>query len=60
MTVPVSRRSRSVMNRIGMTHDARDDFNHPRLPAGHPLRRHVLYRITAAQWKGSRKAKGHE
>jgi RimJ/RimL family protein N-acetyltransferase len=38
-------RSRRVMERLGMTHDRADDFDHPRLPAGHPLRRHVLYRI---------------
>lgn len=40
-------RSRRVMERLGMTHDPRDDFDHPRLPPGHPLRRHVLYRATA-------------
>ena len=33
------------MEKLGMRHDPRDDFEHPRLPAGHPLRRHVLYRI---------------
>ena len=38
-------RSRAVMDRIGMRHDAADDFDHPRLPADHPLRRHVLYRV---------------
>ena len=38
-------RSRRVMEKIGMTHDPADDFDHPSLPAGHPLRRHVLYRI---------------
>jgi RimJ/RimL family protein N-acetyltransferase len=38
-------RSRRVMEKIGMTHDARDDFDHPRIPEGHPLRRHVLYRL---------------
>jgi 3-dehydroquinate dehydratase / shikimate dehydrogenase len=36
--------SRRVMDRIGMTHDPDDDFDHPRLPVGHNLRRHVLYR----------------
>ena len=40
-------RSRRVMERIGMTRSAADDFDHPRLPAGHPLRRHVLYRCRA-------------
>jgi 3-dehydroquinate dehydratase/shikimate dehydrogenase len=37
--------SRRVMERIGMTHDETDDFDHPALPLGHPLRRHVLYRV---------------
>lgn len=37
-------RSRAVMERLGMTHDYRDDFDHPSLPPGDPLERHVLYR----------------
>jgi ribosomal-protein-alanine N-acetyltransferase len=44
-TVPQNQRSRRVMEKIGMHHDPRDDFDHPRLPEGHVLRRHVLYRI---------------
>ncbi len=36
--------SRRVMEKIGMTRDPADDFDHPRFPEGHPLRRHVLYR----------------
>lgn len=47
-TVPGNVRSRRVMGRIGMTHDAREDFEHPGLPVGHPLRRHVLYRLRRA------------
>lgn len=43
-TVPANVRSRAVMERLGMTHDPADDFDHPELPEGHPLRRHVLYR----------------
>jgi RimJ/RimL family protein N-acetyltransferase len=38
-------RSRRVMERLGMTHDAADDFQHPLLAEGDPLRPHVLYRI---------------
>ena len=38
-------RSRAVMERLGMVHDPADDFDHPALPVGHPLRRHVLYRL---------------
>jgi RimJ/RimL family protein N-acetyltransferase len=37
-------KSRRVMEKLGMTHDPADDFDHPRIPEGHPLRRHVLYR----------------
>lgn len=40
-------RSRAVMERIGMRHDAAGDFDHPRLAPGHRLRRHVLYRLSA-------------
>ena len=43
-TAAANLRSRSVMERIGMTRDPGDDFDHPLLPEGHPLRRHVLYR----------------
>ena len=49
-TAVQNQRSRAVMERIGMTHDAAGDFNHPRLP-GHPLERHVLYRISTEQWQ---------
>ena len=44
-TVPENLRSRRVMEKLGMTHDPHDDFDHPRLPDGHPMRRHVLYRL---------------
>jgi RimJ/RimL family protein N-acetyltransferase len=43
-TVPANERSWRVMERIGMTRSPADDFDHPRLPEGHALRRHVLYR----------------
>ena len=35
------------MEKLGMTHEPADDFDHPLLPAGHPLQRHVLYRLKA-------------
>lgn len=49
-TVPANVRSRAVMERLGMTRDPADDFDHPRLPDGHPLRGHVLYRLSRASW----------
>lgn len=44
MTAAGNRRSRAVMERLGMSRDPADDFEHPNLPAGDPLRPHVLYR----------------
>ncbi len=41
-------RSQAVMERIGMVRDPGADFDHPRLPEGSPLRRHVLYRAVAS------------
>lgn len=46
-------RSQRVMERIGMAHDAGGDFDHPSLPAGHPLRRHVLYRRRFSSKEGA-------
>lgn len=44
-TVPANTRSIRVMKKLGMSNNPQDDFDHPRLPVGHPLRRHVLYRV---------------
>lgn len=44
-TVPANVRSRRVMEKLGMTRQPADDFDHPGVPEGHPLRRHVLYRL---------------
>jgi RimJ/RimL family protein N-acetyltransferase len=44
-TVPANVRSRRVMEKLGMTRSAADDFDHPKIPEGDPLRRHVLYRL---------------
>lgn len=49
-TVPANERSRRVMERLGMTHDPAEDFDHPNLPVGDPLRRHVLYRISRSAY----------
>ena len=38
--------SRRVMEKLGMRYDAGSDFDHPDIEAGHPVRPHVLYRIS--------------
>jgi hypothetical protein len=38
------------MEKLGMTHDPADDFDHPNLAPGHPMRRHVLYRLEKSRW----------
>jgi RimJ/RimL family protein N-acetyltransferase len=49
-TVPLNKRSIGVMKRIRMSRDPADDFDHPKLSEDHPLRRHVLYRISRSDW----------
>ena len=44
-TATTNLRSQRVMQRLGMTRNPEEDFDHPRLPPGHRLRRHVLYRL---------------
>jgi RimJ/RimL family protein N-acetyltransferase len=44
-------RSRRVMERLGMSRDPAEDFEHPLLPAGHPLRPHVLHRMQRSRWR---------
>lgn len=46
-----NRRSRGVMERLGMTYRPELDFLHPRLDAGNPLRPHVTYCLTRAEWQ---------
>jgi RimJ/RimL family protein N-acetyltransferase len=51
MTATGNLRSQAVMKKLGMSHDPADDFYHPLVPDGHPLKRHVLYRLTAERWR---------
>lgn len=53
-TVPANIPSRRVMGRLGMRRLPADDFEHPAIAAGHPLRSHVLYRLRRADWKPRR------
>ena len=49
--VPANGRSIAVMQRLGMSYDG--EFEHPRLPLGHRLRTHVLYRLSRLDAGGS-------
>jgi RimJ/RimL family protein N-acetyltransferase len=41
--------SRRVMEKLGMTRDPAEDFDHPGVPAEWSGRRHVVYRLPASQ-----------
>ena len=45
VTASCNHRSQRVMQRLGMSHDPAENFDHPELPAGDRLCRHVLYRL---------------
>ena len=49
-TATINRRSRAVMERLGMNLAA-DTFEHPIVPAGHILREHILYRLSREEWQ---------
>jgi RimJ/RimL family protein N-acetyltransferase len=50
VTSVLNRPSEAVMMRLGMTRVA--EFEHPKVAVGHPVRPHVAYRVTAAEWRG--------
>jgi ribosomal-protein-alanine N-acetyltransferase len=51
-TSATNHRSRAVMERLGMRRDPAEDFDYPSFPEGHPLRRHVLYRLGSDSYAG--------
>jgi RimJ/RimL family protein N-acetyltransferase len=53
MTAVGNARSRHVMEKLGMTRTDADDFDHPMVPEGNRVRRHVLYRIQPERWSRS-------
>lgn len=44
-TAPINLPSIAVMERIGMKRNPVENFDHPNLPQGHPLQKHILYRL---------------
>ncbi len=55
-TAVINRRSRAVMERLGMNLDAKT-FEHPIVPAGHILSEHVLYRLLKEEWESTKLSK---
>ncbi|HEU4998321.1 MAG TPA: GNAT family N-acetyltransferase [Lapillicoccus sp.] len=51
-TTVANDRSRAVMERLGMSRDPAEDFDHPKLGPDSPVRRHVLYRLRADRFEG--------
>jgi RimJ/RimL family protein N-acetyltransferase len=49
-TAATNQGSRRLMERIGLIRDLDGDFEHPNVPAGHPARPHVLYRLSRTEW----------
>lgn len=45
ITTPANVRSWGLMERLGMVRHRDEDFDHPDLAPGDPLRRHILYRV---------------
>ena len=50
-TAAINKKSISVMKKLGMLSDARDNFNHPKVPKDNPLCPHVLYRLKKKDWR---------
>ena len=50
-TAVTNSKSIRVMEKLGFRRDGDGDFDHPSLPVGNPLRAHVLYRMTADQYR---------
>jgi RimJ/RimL family protein N-acetyltransferase len=50
MSVSTNTPSHKVMKRIGMCPWPGMEFDHPRVPADWPLKRHIVHRITREDW----------
>ncbi len=51
MSVTTNTPSHKVMERLGMTRWEGMEFDHPRVPADWPLKRHIVHRLTREDWQ---------
>lgn len=58
MTATTNHPSQAVMARIGMVRRPELDFDHPRLPDGSPLKRHVVWVAERGHWTAGRNGLG--
>ena len=56
-TLKLNFSSIAVMRRIGMVEDPNGCFEHPKIPEGHPLKPHVLYRLSRDQFFRNKRKK---
>ena len=56
-TIPANTRSRRVLEKIGLVLSG--EFDHPLLIENHPMRRHLLYRISRDAWEAIRLDEEH-
>lgn len=56
ITTTENRASRAVMERLGMSHSPKLDFDHPNVATDSPLLRHVTFRIEREAWAGNQAA----
>jgi RimJ/RimL family protein N-acetyltransferase len=52
-TATTNKNSLRVMEKIGLKRDLEGDFDHPSIPVGNPLREHVLYRLSRANYRAT-------
>ncbi len=52
-TAVANANSRRVMEKLGLTHDPSENFDHPNVDVDSPVRRHVLYRVVKTSYRSS-------
>jgi RimJ/RimL family protein N-acetyltransferase len=49
-TACINARARHLIEKMGMSRNPIEDFEHPKVAEGHVLRQHVLYRLRRSDW----------
>ncbi|MCB9895418.1 MAG: GNAT family N-acetyltransferase [Planctomycetes bacterium] len=54
-TAVLNKPSQRVITKLGLKRVDAGDFDHPRVPEGHPLRPHVRFHMSRADWRAKNK-----